>query len=128
MTFPVGADEELEIALFYFDGAVEQIIASSFVTGSEVSTTSLVDVDLTIPEVAIEDAWVKKPIGILIRPSTADENDADGEGFWNVDFVRLEAEGIPVPAVSTWGLATTALLLVTMGTIALGRRETRVVV
>ncbi len=89
--FGVGADEELEVGLFYFDGGVEQTIASSFVAGSEVNATSLIDVSIVTPLVTVNDAWANQPIGILIRPSIADPDDTEGEGFWDVDYVRLKA-------------------------------------
>jgi hypothetical protein len=95
-TFGVGATEELEIALFYFDGGVEQVVASTHVAGSEVGTTVLVDVVVELPVVSGGDAWANLPIGVLIRPSVTDPDDAAGEGFWNADHVRLEAV-VPTP-------------------------------
>lgn len=89
--FPVGADEKLEIALFYFDGGVEHVIASSFVTGSQISLTSLIDVSVVTPLVAANDPWANRPIGILIRPAVDDPDDTAAEGFWDVDRVRLTA-------------------------------------
>jgi hypothetical protein len=128
--FPVTGNETLEVALFYFDGGTEILINQwELVTASEVSATALIDVVVPELEVGKNDPWVMKPIGILIRPLFEEESgDTEGEGFWNIDFVRLEAVGTPIPAVSTWGLATTALLLATLGTLALGRRTTRIAV
>ncbi|MBE7506924.1 MAG: hypothetical protein HS101_11670 [Planctomycetia bacterium] len=90
-TFPVGTDEAFEIALFYFENGVEQVIASSLVHGADVGTTVLSDVIVDAPVVSLGDAWAGLPIGILIRPSIDDSNDSVGEGFWNLDFVRLSA-------------------------------------
>ena len=119
--FPAGATEELEIALFYFDGGVEQVIASTFVAGSEVNPTSLIDVNVMIPEVAPGDAWANEPIGILIRPSVTDPDDGAGEGFWDVDHVRLDASAL-APAMSAWGLLAATLLMTAAGTTVIRRR------
>ncbi|MBI1825021.1 MAG: hypothetical protein HY287_01925 [Planctomycetes bacterium] len=88
--FPVGDTEQLEVALFYFRGSTEQIVASTFVTGAQVSSTSLIDVTVTTPVVAADDAWAGKKIGVLVRPDINDPDDTDGEGFWDVDDARLE--------------------------------------
>lgn len=90
--FGVGPTEQLEIALFYFSGNVEQIIGSTLVSGSQVGATSLIDVTVLIPPVNVGDAWANQPIGILIRPSITDPDDSAGEGFWNVDHVRLDSD------------------------------------
>lgn len=92
LTFPAGATEQLEIALFYFNGGVEQVVASTFVSGSEVTATSLIDATATLPEVSPDDAWAGKRIGVLIRPAINDPDDEEGEGFWDLDNVRLEVE------------------------------------
>jgi hypothetical protein len=122
-TFPVGDTEELEVAVFYFDGAVEQVIAATTISGSQVNTTSLVDVAVSLPAVQAGDAWVGQPVGILIRPATDDPNDGDGEGFWNVDNVRLSRMNTVVPATSTWGLIVLTLATAIGGTLALGQRR-----
>lgn len=119
--FPVGNSEQLQIALFYFDSGVEQIIASTTINGSQVGTTTLSDFSVAIPAVQVSDAWAGEPIGVLIRPSPTDPNDADGEGFWNVDFVRVDTNP-SVPAASTWGLIIMGLLVVSAGTIIARRR------
>lgn len=121
-TFGVGATEQLEVALFYFDSSVEQVIVSSFISGSEVNANSLVDVTVKLPYVAAADVFANQQIGVLIRPSTTDPDDGDGEGFWNVDHVRLERSDTQIPAVSEWGLVVIAGLMMTAGTIALRRR------
>lgn len=90
-TFPVDATEELEIALFYFDGGVEQVVASANVSGAAAGITTLTDVVVNAAVVASGDPWAGQPLGVLIRPSITDPDDTMGEGFWNVDFVRLEA-------------------------------------
>ena len=124
LTFPVGLTEELEVALFYFNGGVEQIIGSTFVSGSEVNATSLIDVTVSIPAVLQNNAWVNQPIGVLVRPVVDDPNDADGEGFWNVDHARLEAIDAQLPALSTMGLGAASILLVAMGMLVIRRRVT----
>lgn len=88
--FPVGDTEQLEIALFYFNHNVEQIVASTFVSGSQVNSNSLIDVTLISPVVAVGDAWAGKQIGVLVRPSITDPDEDDGEGFWDVDNARLD--------------------------------------
>jgi len=89
-TFPAGDTELLEVALFYyFDRDVEQIIASTFVSGAQVSTTSLVDVTVISAIVEEGDLWAGRPIGVLVRPFTDDPDDDEGEGFWNLDYARL---------------------------------------
>lgn len=123
-TFPVGSTEEIEIALFYFSGGVEQIIESTLISGAEVGTTTLTDFSVTIPLVSADDPWAKKQIGVLIRPSTADPNDGDGEGFWNLDHVRLDATE-SAPAVSTLGVITLASLIGAAGASILRRRNPR---
>lgn len=90
LTFPAGDPEELEIALFYFVGSVEQIVASTFVKGSQVSPTLLVDFAVTTPVVEADDAWAGENIGVLIRPSNSDPDDEADEGFWDADNVRLD--------------------------------------
>lgn len=121
LNFPVGATEGLEVALFYFDGGSEQVIASSTVTGSGASNTALTDVVVNLSEVSMTDPWADKPIGILIRPAVNDPDDGDGEGFWDADNVRLDATGIHIPTVSFWGLAIVCLSLLCAGTILVGR-------
>lgn len=88
--FPVGDTEQLEVALFYFVGNSEQVVASTFVSGAQVSTTSLVDVTVSTPVVAVDDAWAGKNIGVMVRPDVNDPDDEDGEGFWDVDNSRLD--------------------------------------
>jgi len=88
--YPVGNTERLEIAFFYFQGNSEKIIASTFTTGAQVNSTSLTDFTVTLPVVMPDDAWAGKKIGILLRPDINDPDDTDGEGFWDVDNVRLE--------------------------------------
>lgn len=92
LTFPAGAAEELEIALVYFAGGGEHVIASTFVSGSQVNPNTLIDVSITAPAVQPDDPWSGLPIGILIRPSIADPDDEEGEGFWDVDNVRLKVD------------------------------------
>jgi len=121
-TFPVGATEELEIALFYFDGGVEQVIASNTISGSAVNTTSLVDVTVATPVVELTDEWANQPIGVLIRPLPTDPDDSAGEGFWDADFVRLERSQA-APAISTWGLVTATMLMVATGAMFVHRRS-----
>jgi len=94
--FAVGADEELEIALFYFDGGVEHVVASSFVAGSQVGSNLLLDVTTITRVVDVNDPWASRPIGILIRPRVDDPDDTTGEGFWDADNVRLESFPPPV--------------------------------
>lgn len=124
-TFPVGNTEPLQIALFYFDSGVEQVIASTTINGSQVGTTTLSDFSVSIPAVQVSDAWAGEPIGVLIRPSPTDPDESGGtggEGFWNVDFVRLDTNP-SVPAASTWGLIVLGLLVLTVGTVLLQRRR-----
>lgn len=121
-TFPVGASEQLQVALFHVNGGSEQIIASTLVSGSDVGTTMLSDISVTLQNVAPGDPWAGQPIGVMVRPSVTDSNDNDGEGFWNVDFARLERTS-SVPASSTWGLAALALLMLNLGTLVLGRKK-----
>ena len=90
LTFPAGDPEELEVALYYTDRRVEQIIASTIVIGADVETTALTDVSVSIPPVEPEVAWAGAPIGVLVRPSTTDPNDELDEGFWNIDNARLD--------------------------------------
>jgi hypothetical protein len=73
------------------DNGVEHVIASTFVDGSQVSSTSLLDVSFVTPVVAAGDAWANQPIGILIRPDINDPDDTVDEGFWDLDNVRLKA-------------------------------------
>lgn len=89
-TFPVADSEQLEVALFYFVGNVEHVVASTFVSGMEVHATMLVDVSVTSAVVNEADAWAGRPIGILVRPFLDDPDDDEGEGFWNVDYARLD--------------------------------------
>lgn len=121
-TFPVGNTEALEVALFYFNGGSEQIIASTTIMGSQVGTTSLLDVTVSLGTVQINDAWAGEPIGVLVRPATDDPDEKDGEGFWNLDHVRLVKSNPLVPATSTWGLVALSLLTAVAGTLALGRQ------
>jgi len=95
--FGVGSAEELEIALAYLDGGMEHIIGSTMILGSQVTTTALSDFNVTIPTVLAGDAWANQPIGLLIRPAIDDVDDLDGEGFWNLDNVRV----VPEPASLT---------------------------
>ena len=112
--FPVGATEELEIGFFYMDAGTEQVIASIDIPGSSVGTTTLSDFTIIIPPFGSNDAWANQPIGILIRPAGDDVDDLDGEGFWNLDNVRV----VPEPA--------TLALLTCGGLLALrGRRSQR---
>jgi len=90
LTFSAGDAEELEVALYYFDGGIEQVIASTMVTGAEVGANMLVDVSVSIPAVDPDDVWAGAPIGLLIRPSTTDPDDELDEGFWNIDNARLD--------------------------------------
>jgi hypothetical protein len=122
MMFGVGATERLEVALFYFQGGVEQVISSTFVAGSEVSATSLIDVMVAMPTVNPGDAWAGLPIGVLIRPDETDADDTQGEGFWNVDHVRLEASALDAPAASAWGITLAALGMMTAGIVVVRRR------
>jgi len=89
-TFPVGDTEQLEIALFYFDPRVEEIVASTFVSGAMVNSTTVTDFSVTSAIVEEGDAWAGRPIGILVRPYTLDPDDDTGEGFWNLDYARLD--------------------------------------
>lgn len=120
--FPAGGTEQLEVALYYLNGGIDDIIISRFVSGSQVGTTTLLDVSVTLPYVNSSDPWVGEPIGVLVRPALSDPDDEDGEGFWNVDHARLE-ELVGIPAASTWGLLVLSIMILTMGTLALGRRE-----
>jgi len=90
LTFSAGDAEELEVALYYFDGGIEQVIASTIVTGAEVETTMLTDVSVSIPPVDPEAVWAGAPIGLLVRPSITDPDDELDEGFWNIDNARLD--------------------------------------
>jgi hypothetical protein len=112
--FPPGADEQLELALFYRDGDVEHLIASSLVSGSEVSPTALTGFSVDTPVAGVSDAWANQPIGVLIRPWPGDPDDTAGEGFWDVDNVRLTA--VPEPA---------SMALLAFGTLALTSRRRR---
>lgn len=88
-TYPVGATEQLQVALFYYVGNTEQIIASTFVAGAEVNPNLVLDFSVTSPVVEESNPWAHEPIGILVRPFITDPDDEDGEGFWNVDYARL---------------------------------------
>jgi hypothetical protein len=121
LTFPVGSSEQLEIALFYFDGGSEQIVASTFVSGSQVSSTSLVDATVNLPAVDPGDPWAGEPVGILIRPAITDPDDRTGEGFWDVDNVRLDGPAA-VPAASTWGMIGMGAGVLALGAAAIRRR------
>lgn len=99
LVFPVGSTEELEVALYYVDGGMEHVIASTTVAGGMVNTISLIDVSVNVPPVGAEDPWAGRPIGILIRPSVDDPDDSDSEGFWDADFVRLVATDSATPIV-----------------------------
>lgn len=88
-TFPAGDTEQLEVALFYFDRGTERIIASTLVSGVEVSATEVTDFTVTSAIVEAGDLWTGQPIGVLVRPSTTDPDDEEGEGFWNLDYARL---------------------------------------
>jgi len=90
LTFAAGDAEELEVALYYFDAGVEQIIASTVVTGAEVDANMLIDVSVSIPPVDPDAVWAGAPIGLLVRPSTTDPDDELDEGFWNIDDARLD--------------------------------------
>jgi len=89
-TFPAGDPEALEVALYYFDAGVEQVIASTIVTGAEVDTAVLIDVSVSIPPVEADAVWAGAPIGLLVRPDPTDPDDTLDEGFWNIDNARLE--------------------------------------
>jgi hypothetical protein len=120
-TFPVGSTEQLQVALFYVNGGSEQIIASTMVSGSSVGTTTLSDISVTLQNVAPGDPWAGQPVGVMVRPAVTD-NDNDGEGFWNIDFARLERTP-PIPAASTWGLVALSLMMLNLGTLLLGRKK-----
>ncbi len=123
LQFPVGASEELEIALFYFDGGVEQVVASTRATGGSVSSSTVTDFSVVLPTVQPGDAWANQPIGILIRPAEDDPSDELDEGFWDADNVRL-IEADAIPAASTWGLMGLAVLLMGAGAVMVRRRAT----
>lgn len=93
-TFPAGDTEQLEVALFYFDRDTERIIASTLVSGVQVGTTEVTDFAVTSAIVEVGDLWAGRPIGVLVRPAIDDPDDEDGEGFWNLDYARLE-ESVP---------------------------------
>lgn len=89
-TFPAGAAEELDVALYYLDGDNEIIIASTTVTGAQVEPTSVFDFSVSIPPVQAGDPWAGSQIGLLVQPSPTDPDDTVDEGFWNLDNARLD--------------------------------------
>lgn len=91
-TFPVGDDEELEIALYYLDGNTEHVVGSTRILGMELGTTELTDFQVNVGPVDASDPWAGHRIGVLIRPWLDDVDDELGEGFWNIDNVRVVPE------------------------------------
>jgi len=93
--FPPSAEvpvDNLELALFYRDGADIVDIVSHKVNATDLSLSQLTDFSLYLPTVQPGDVWAGMIIGVALR--------ADGMpgGFWDLDYVRL-AESMPDPDI-----------------------------
>lgn len=105
----------LGISLFYLDGANQITIGAPTVvtyTAAEFATggpLNLHDYQVSIPTVQFSDAWAGKNIGIRI-----DSIYGVGDGYWDVDNVRLVA--VPEPSL-------TALVGVAAGLLFIRRKH-----
>jgi len=71
---------------------------------------TLVDYSVSVPTVQSGDAWAGKNIGIRVATGSS-----DGNGYWDMDNVRLEATPVPEPA-------SAGLLLLGAGLVFTRRR------
>ncbi len=76
--------DNLELALYYYDGNEMTDIAKEPITAAVTSSTVLEDVSVHLTTVMPEEPWINQPIGIAIRAA------GEAGGFWDLDHVRLE--------------------------------------
>lgn len=102
----------LQLSLYYRDGANRITIGSptsivfNSTTFNPAGPFTLADYSVNVPVVQATDAWAGKNIGISILAATG-----DGNGYWDMDNVRL-ASAVPEPGVlSLIALGASAFLL-----------------
>lgn len=83
-----------EAALYYRDAGTNQVTVAAtnvvFTRAAFPTRTTLTDVTLRTPVVRPEDAWAGRHIGIRFLSTVSD---AMKGGYWDLDHVRLVAEG-----------------------------------
>lgn len=108
---------QLELSLYYRDGfnAIVPVASTTATFSTAIFSGSapfnLVDYEVNVPTVQFGDDWAGQNIGIKIASLNG-----DGNGYWDLDNVRLEA--IPEPA-------SLSLLVLGAGGLWLVRRRSR---
>jgi hypothetical protein len=91
------AGVSLRIGLYYRDGDGNRVTVAStnivFDPAALPPTKSLVDNEVPTPTVAADDAWAGKHIGIELLSTVSLLDQELWGGFWDLDNVRLTAEG-----------------------------------
>ena len=106
--FPMTEGSMLGLSLYYRDGANQITVgAPTIVTYSAAlfpgtGSLNLIDYSVSIPTVGVGDAWAGQNIGIKIESVYG-----VGDGYWDIDNVRLTA----VPEPTTLGLVALGGLL-----------------
>lgn len=114
--FPMTEGSMLGLSLYYRDGAnqitvgVPTIVTYSTALFPNVGALNLIDYSVSIPTVGAGDAWAGQNIGLKIESVYG-----VGDGYWDIDNVRLTA--VPEP--------TTLGLLALSGVLALRLRQRR---
>ncbi len=107
----------LELSFYYREaGNMVQVGAPTVVTYNTATFNpagpfTLLDYSVSVPTVQAGDAWANKNIGI--RVATGSSN---GNGYWDIDNVRLTATPVPEPA-------SAGLLLLGAGWLVTRRRS-----
>jgi hypothetical protein len=91
---------QLQIGLFYVDGANAVPVTGTVITASDdlTASTTLRDYSVALPGVKSGDAWLGRPIGVSL--TSISQNGGPGIAYWELDRVRLAS----VPEPSTWAL------------------------
>ena len=104
---PPAADDAILLGLYYLDTLGQrQPVRTQSISLVGLRSDLLQDVSLTLPQAAVGDSWVGRPISLDIRSAGTS---ATG-GFVDLDNVRLDATSVPEPATGL-GLAGAALWL-----------------